>query len=110
MLYEVITPGLRARLQQALTGVYDIERLTSRAAAETHADQLGLLVDGDSDLLSATLRDTLIRWIVDYNVPGARLPSVWRERPADAKAEAETRKAEAEAARITSYNVCYTKL
>lgn len=76
----------------------DIGSSGSRAAAETHADQLGLLVDGDSDLLSATLRDTLIRWIVDYNVPGARLPSIWRERPADAQAEAETRKAEAEAA------------
>lgn len=76
----------------------DMGAVGSRAASETHADMLGLLVDGDSDLLSATLRDTLIRWLVEYNVPGARLPFVWRERPADAKAEAETAKAKADAA------------
>ncbi|MGD9863042.1 MAG: DUF935 family protein [Pseudodonghicola sp.] len=76
----------------------DVGSSGSRAAAETHADMLGLLVDGDSDLLSATLRETLIQWIVDYNLPGVTPPAVWRERPSDAKAEAEVRKAEAEAA------------
>lgn len=76
----------------------DVGSAGSRAAAETHADMLGLLVDGDSDLLSATLSETLIQWIVDYNLPGAKPPAVWRERPSDAKAEAEVRKAEAEAA------------
>ncbi|HBD91802.1 MAG TPA: hypothetical protein DEF16_03820 [Gemmobacter sp.] len=76
----------------------DIGNSGSRAASETHADMLGLLVDSDADLLSGTLRDSLIRWLVDFNFPGAGLPKVWRERPSDAKAEAEVKKAEAEAA------------
>lgn len=76
----------------------DVGAAGSRAAAETHADMLGLLVDSDSDALSGTLHNTLIRWLVEYNFPGAGIPSVWRERPSDAKAEAEVMKAEAEAA------------
>lgn len=33
----------------------------------------------DADLLSGTLVQTLVRWIVEYNVPGAALPKVWRD-------------------------------
>lgn len=80
----------------------DVGTSGSRAAAETHADMLGLLVDSDSDALSGTLRETLLRWIVEYNLPGAGVPSVWRERPSDAKAEAAVKKAEADAASAVS--------
>lgn len=33
----------------------------------------------DGDLLSGALAETLVRWIVEYNVPGATLPKVWRD-------------------------------
>jgi phage gp29-like protein len=36
------------------------------------------LVQADSDLLSATLNSTLIKWISEYNCPGATPPRVWR--------------------------------
>jgi phage gp29-like protein len=36
------------------------------------------LVQADSDLLSATLNSTLVPWITQYNVPGARPPKVSR--------------------------------
>jgi len=32
----------------------------------------------DADLLSDTLNATLVRWIVEYNRPGAAAPKVWR--------------------------------
>ncbi|HEU0283165.1 MAG TPA: DUF935 family protein [Gallionella sp.] len=37
------------------------------------------LVRADSDLLSATLNRTLVKWITEYNVPGATPPRVWRK-------------------------------
>ncbi len=49
------------------------------------------VAQADADLLSATLQDTLIRWIVELNLPGAGLPSVWRsfEEPEDLKNRSE---------------------
>jgi len=37
------------------------------------------LVQYDADMLSATLNNTLIKWIAEYNVPGATPPTVWRK-------------------------------
>ncbi|GAA0311640.1 phage portal protein family protein [Rhodovulum strictum] len=76
----------------------DIGDTGSRAASETHADMLAMLVDGDGDLLSDTLREQLVTWIVDYNLPGAGVPSVWRVRPESEREKADTRRAQAEAA------------
>lgn len=76
----------------------DIGSNGSRAAAETHAGMLDLLVDSDADILSDTLHEQLVRWLIDYNVPGAAMPHVWRVRPSNEKAKAETRKAKADAA------------
>lgn len=49
------------------------------------------LVQFDSDMLSATLNNTLVKWITEYNVPGATPPTVWRKivEPEDIKARAE---------------------
>lgn len=76
----------------------DIGPNGSRAAAETHADMLDLLVDGDADLLSDTLREQFLAWLVEYNFPGAGVPSVWRVRPSNEQSKAAARKAKAEAA------------
>lgn len=45
----------------------------------------------DADLLSATLQRTLVQWIVEYNLPGAKLPAVYRNfsNAEDLKARAE---------------------
>ena len=37
------------------------------------------LVQADADLLSATLNQTLVKWITEFNVPGATPPRVWRK-------------------------------
>lgn len=70
----------------------------NRALGEVHQEMLDLLVDSDADLLTDTLREQLVSWIVDYNMPGAAVPSVWRVRPKNERAEAETRKEKAGAA------------
>ena len=62
---------------------------------------LDVLIDSDGDALTDTLRDQLLQWIVDYNLPGAAVPSVWRTRPKNEKAEAETRQVKAGAAEAT---------
>lgn len=76
----------------------DIGSSGSRAASETHSDMLALLVDSDADHLSDTLHEQLVQWLIDYNFPGAGIPRVWRVRPSNERAKAETRKAKAEAA------------
>lgn len=35
----------------------------------------------DADMLSLTLNRSLVRWIVDFNLPGAKPPKVWRKFP-----------------------------
>ena len=37
------------------------------------------LIKADADMLSATLQETLIAWMIELNMPGARPPRVWRE-------------------------------
>lgn len=59
----------------------------SRAAAETHRDVKDELIDGDADMVGATLQDSLIRWMVEYNVPDAQPPLVLRPRPTNIVAE-----------------------
>lgn len=33
----------------------------------------------DSDMLCSTINETIIRWFVELNFPGAKLPKVWRD-------------------------------
>lgn len=52
----------------------------SRAASETHLEVSDGLADGDADAVCETLNDTLVKWIIDFNMPGAPYPTVWRPR------------------------------
>ncbi len=70
----------------------------NRALGEVHQEMLDQLVDSDADLLTDTLRDQLCRWIVDYNLPGAAVPSVWRLRPKNEVSDAAVREKKAIAA------------
>ncbi|PZO64592.1 MAG: hypothetical protein DI498_10925 [Paracoccus denitrificans] len=73
----------------------------NRALGEVHQEMLDILVDSDGDLLTETLRETLVRWIIDYNLPGAAVPTVWRLRAKNERDEAENRTAKASAAQAT---------
>ena len=77
----------------------DIGDKGSRAASQTHEEILQLLVDADGDLLSDTLRGSLIQWLIDYNFPGAKVPKVWRIRASNEKEIAQVREIKAKAAK-----------
>lgn len=70
----------------------------NRALGEVHQEQMEVIGDSDADGLTDTFRDSLARWVVEYNLPGAAIPSVRRLRAKNEKAEAETQKAKADAA------------
>lgn len=53
----------------------------ARSLGEVHNEVRIAIAKADADLVSETLKDTLIRWIVDLNLPGAGLPTVYRDFP-----------------------------
>lgn len=59
--------------------------------ANVHNEVRVELAKADSDLLCGTLNNTIVRWLVEFNMPGAGLPKVWRdfEEAEDLKARAE---------------------
>ena len=73
----------------------NIGSVGSMAAASVHSEAKSQIVDADGDLLSDTLRATLLRWLVELNLPGAAVPHLWRIRPKNEEAEAKARAAAA---------------
>jgi len=69
-----------------------VEGQGSRAAAETHKESEEQIIDADADLLSDTLRGSLIQWLIDYNMPGAPVPSLRRLRAKNEAAHEDLRK------------------
>ncbi|WP_320202458.1 DUF935 domain-containing protein [Agrobacterium rosae] len=51
----------------------------ARSLGEIHNEVRIAIAKADSDLLCATLKDTVVRWIVEVNYPGAVLPEVYRD-------------------------------
>lgn len=58
--------------------------------ADVHNDVRLELAQADADLLNDTLNSTLVRWIVDFNDPGAGYPKIGRDfsEPEDLEAKA----------------------
>lgn len=63
----------------------------SKAAASVHDEVREDICDADCDLLSAAHNASLIRWIVELNMPGAEPPGVWRRKPVEQDLEQQTR-------------------
>lgn len=63
----------------------------ARAASETHNSVRLELVKADADLLANTLNQSLVRWIVELNMPDATPPRLWWDcsEPEDLKTRAE---------------------
>ncbi len=51
----------------------------ARSLGEIHNEVRIAIAKADSDLISATLNETLVKWIVEINLPGSAPPSVWRD-------------------------------
>ena len=51
----------------------------ARSLGEVHNEIRIAIAKAASDLVCETIRDTLVRWIIELNYPGAGLPEVWRD-------------------------------
>ncbi|MEW6314140.1 MAG: DUF935 family protein [Pseudomonadota bacterium] len=89
--YEKLARYMDEQISEAVLG--EIMTTTSKASglgsnqAGVHNEVRLELVKADADLLSGTLNASLVKWIAEYNVPGANPPTVWRqvEEPEDLK-------------------------
>lgn len=77
----------------------------SRAASETHLEVSDGLADGDADAVCETLNDTLVKWIIDFNMPGAPYPTVWRPRTKNETAIEDLRQKRAAATKAEMENI-----
>jgi len=74
----------------------NIGSVGSKAAADSHKATEDELIDGDGELLGKTLQETLLDWIVGYNLPDAQPPLISWPRPANVAAEEESKSARAD--------------
>lgn len=51
---------------------------SSLAQGEVHAEVKDEVVKADSDLMCGSFNDGPVKWLVDWNFPGAAYPRVWR--------------------------------
>ena len=51
----------------------------ARSLGEVHNEVRIAIAKADADLVSMTIKNTLVRWIVELNLPGAQVPDVWRD-------------------------------
>lgn len=51
----------------------------ARSLGDIHNEIRIAIAKADSDLLSKTFRNTIVRWIVELNYPSAGIPEVWRD-------------------------------
>lgn len=102
LLEAARTAGLDyAVLCGAMDQAIDKVILSQLAAADSTAAKLNVssdeppawqrLIKADADLLCGSFNDQVVRWLVDWNFPGAAYPQVWRrtEPPADLAARSE---------------------
>ncbi len=64
---------------------------SSRAQAQVHWDVREDIVAADADLVCETANRTWVRWLIDYAMPGAAYPRIYRDMddPEDLRARAE---------------------
>ncbi|MEC5291984.1 DUF935 family protein [Aurantimonas sp. C2-6-R+9] len=84
----------------------NIGKIGSLGAAEVHSEAKSQIIDADSDLLSDTLRSSIITWLVAKNFPGRAVPRCWRQRPKNegAIADARQKQAAADTERVKALN------
>ena len=97
--YEKLARYMDEQISEAVLG----ETMTTTPAAtglgsnqaSVHERVGERLARSDADLLSDTLNNSLVKWIVDYNAPGAPYPKLWRnfeeDEDLDKRAERDTK-------------------
>ncbi len=64
---------------------------SSRSQAEVHQTVVQSVIKGDADLICQSFNRSVVKWLIDWNFPGAAYPTVWRktEAPGDLKIQVE---------------------
>jgi phage gp29-like protein len=81
--YEKLARYCDEQISEAVLG--ETSTTTGRSSgmnsnqAEVHNDVRLELVQADADLLSGTLNSTIIKWLTEWNMPGATPPTIWRK-------------------------------
>lgn len=88
--------ALCARMDAAISKVVLSQTMTtddgsSLSQAKVHAGVASAVIKSDADLICASLTDGPVRWLTEWNFPGAVTPRVWRNTspPEDLNARAE---------------------
>jgi phage gp29-like protein len=81
--HETLVKFMDGQISEAVLGETlstNIGSTGSLAASETHNDVRQELTDADCELICDTLNETLVKWIVEINMPGAVPPIVSRDK------------------------------
>jgi SPP1 gp7 family putative phage head morphogenesis protein len=77
--YEAMTSTMDAAIAKIiLSQTMTTDDGSSRSQAEVHARVRDKVVKTDSDLLCGSFNHSVVRWLTEWNFPGARPPTVWR--------------------------------
>ncbi|MCA3288224.1 MAG: DUF935 family protein [Roseomonas sp.] len=83
-MHKELVQAMNAEISKIVLGetlTTEMGQNGARAASETHNDVRTELADADADMLSEELNESLLRWMVELNLPGAAQPTVWRKAP-----------------------------
>lgn len=81
--YEKLARYMDEQISEAVLG--ETSTTTGKSSgmnsnqAAVHNEVRLELVKADADLFSGTINGGLVKWLTEWNVPGARPPTVWRE-------------------------------
>jgi phage gp29-like protein len=87
-LWDTCNAGIaKVILSQTMT----TDNGSSRSQAEVHEGVARRVIKSDADLICQSFNASVVRWLVDWNFPGAAYPQVWRNtgEAADLKAQAD---------------------
>jgi phage gp29-like protein len=76
--------ALHAAMDKAIAKIVLSQTMTtedgsSRSQAQVHQDVAQRVIKADADIISQTFNRSVVRWLVDWNFPGAAYPEVWRQ-------------------------------
>jgi phage gp29-like protein len=78
--YERFVNLLNAAISKIVVGqTMTTDNGSSRAQATVHMGVLDFVAKTDADLICSSFSDGPVRWITEWNFPGATPPTVWRD-------------------------------
>lgn len=78
--YEALCDRMDAAISKVMVGqTMTTDNGSSRAQAEVHQDVAEAIQKADADIICGSFNNTVVKWLIDWNFPGAAYPKVWRK-------------------------------